>query len=74
MAVTVAVLTVDHLAGLDVRVVADLGRQGVGVAGAAVRRGHRLRGGRGLGGGGGGGREGVVGSTACVNRGRCFAN
>ena len=55
MAVTVAVLTVDHLASLYVRVVAELGRQGVRVAGAAVRRGHRLRGRGGLCGGGGGG-------------------
>lgn len=74
MAVTVAVLTADHLPGLDVRVVADLGRQGVRVDGAGVGRGHRLRGGGGLGGGGGGRREGVVGSAARVNRGRRFAD
>ena len=73
MAVTMAVLTVHHLPGLDVRVVADLGRQGVGAV--AVGRGQRLRGGGGgLGGGGCGRGEGVVSATARVNRGRWFAN
>ena len=72
MAVTMAVLTVHHLPGLDVRVVADLGRQGVWAV--AVWRGQRLRGRGGLGGGGRGGGEGVVGATARVNRGRWFAN
>ena len=72
MAVTMSELTVDHLPGLDVRVVADLGRKGVRVV--TMWRGQRLRGGGGLGGGWRGRGEGVVGGTARLNRGRCFAH
>ena len=72
MGVTMSVLTADHLPGLDVRVIADLGGQGVRVV--AVGRGQRLRGGGGLGGGGRGRGEGVVGSATRVDRGRGFSN
>ena len=72
MAVTMAVLTVHHLPSLDVRVVADLGGQGVRAVG--VGWGQRLRGGGGLGGGGRGRGEGVVSATTRVNRGSWFAN